>query len=324
MTIYFFSRHNMISDYTAKIFVTNFSNNVLSVNHEIAEERRVVHHNIIKNKNKHFDHLIIGSSRVMQFGNLTGFQNSLNLGVSGANLSDIKHIYKLTKENKITYDTIIFDFNPWLTIDGSDSRYKQFSLFHRFKYAINDIIKFNYNLEDIITLLGTVNNYSYSFHVANENETKLHSFFIKNKDGSIQQKALTLKDRTSQIQSFSKGLYQMASFETVNYQMLNETIQLFNEASQQGICIVTLTPFHMEMYEKNKNDIRVKNILIAEDAFKNSIHNFNIYGSFNPSKISVNESDFLDGFHLKEDAIYKIFNTQTTASKSNHIHLGSN
>jgi len=324
MTIYFLSRHNMISDYTAKIFVSKFSNNVISVKHEIAEERRVVHHNILKNKNKHFDYLIIGSSRVMQFGNLTGFQNSLNLGVSGANLSDIKHIYKLTKENKITYDTIIFDFNPWLTIEGSDSRYKQFSQLHRFKYAIYDILTFNYNLEDIITILGILNNYSYSFHVANDNEIKLHSFFIKNTDGSIQQKALSSKNRTSQIQSFSKGLYQMASFETINYQMLNETIELFNEASQKGICLVTLTPFHMHMYENNKNDIRVKNIFIAEDAFKKSIHNFNIYGSFDPSKVNVNESDFLDGFHLKENAIYKIFNTQTTASKSNQTHQGSN
>jgi hypothetical protein len=320
MTIYFFSRHNMISDYTAKIFVSTFSNNTLSVKHEIAEERRVVHHNIIKNKNKHFDHLIIGSSRVMQFGTLTGFQNSLNLGVSGANLTDIKHIYKLTKENNITYDTIIFDFNPWLIIDGSDSRYKQFSNFHKFKYAIYDIFKFNYNLEDIITIFGTLNNYSNSFQVANNNEIKQHSYFIKNTDGSIQQKALSSKDRTTQIQSFSKGLYQMGSFKTINYQMLNETIKLFNEASKKGICLVTLTPFHMEMYEKNKNDIRVKNIFIIEDAFKNSIHNFNIYGSFNHSKINVNETDFLDGFHLKEDAIYKIFNTQTTTSKSNQTH----
>jgi hypothetical protein len=116
LIIYFFSKHNLISDYTAKIFISNFSKKNLVIKKEIAEERRVVYQNIAKNKNKHFNYLIIGSSRVMQFGKLTGFQNSLNLGVSGAGLNDIKYIYKLTKENKSTYDTIIFDFNPWLVL----------------------------------------------------------------------------------------------------------------------------------------------------------------------------------------------------------------
>lgn len=309
-TLYFFSRHNIITDYTASMYVTNFSKNPISVKKEIAEERRVVVQNIIRNKNNHFKHLIIGSSRVMQFGSLTGFKNSLNLGVSGANLIDIKYIYELTKEYNITYDTIIFDFNPWLTFNGNDLRYKQFSTFHRIKHAVYDIVKFNYNLQDLITILGIFDNYSRSFKVAQKEEIKHRSHFIKNTDGSIQYKALSLHHRINKIRSFSAVLYQMNTFNTINYKMLHETIKLYNNASINGTCFVTLTPFHMEMYKQNKGDIRIENINKVEVALKNSKHSFEIYGSFEPTSINVKNDDFYDGLHLKEWAVHKIFNNK--------------
>jgi hypothetical protein len=249
----------------------------------------------------------------MQFGVLTGFQNSLNLGVSGANLLDIKYVYNLAKENNITYDTIIFDFNPWLTIEGSDSRNKQFSKFHILKYAFLDILKFNYNIEDLITIFGTFNNYVNSFHETNSEEIKQHSYFIKNTDGSIQHKSITPKERINAIQGFTNDLYQMNAFNNINYELLNQTVSLYNEASKDGICIVTLTPFHMDLYKNNKNDVRIKNIRIVEDALKNSNHDFQIYGSFDPYKLNINESDFYDGFHLKEKALYKIFQQKYTS-----------
>jgi hypothetical protein len=307
LIIYFFSKHNLISDYTAKIFISNFSKKNLVIKKEIAEERRVVYQNIAKNKNKHFNYLIIGSSRVMQFGKLTGFQNSLNLGVSGAGLNDIKYIYKLAKENKLTYDTIIFDFNPWLSIEGTDDRFNQFFSQYRTKNAIKDIFKLDYNLEDIITTLEALNNYLCPFHPADTFEIESHSHFIKFTDGSIQQKHLSDDKRTSQIRSFGKGLYQMRSFYSINYSLLNETVNLFNEASNFSTCFVTMTPFHPELFNKNTNDIRIFNINRIETDFISSKHKFKIFGSFNPNKLNLRERDFLDGYHLKEDAIHMIF-----------------
>lgn len=177
ITLYSFTKHNLIFDITAKKFVQAFSQKNLVIKHEIPEERRVVTQNIIKNKGKHFQNLIIGSSRVMQFGRQTGFKNSLNLGVSGANLYDIKYIYNLTQENSISYDTIIFDFNPWL-VTNSDSRYKQFARLHIAKYALYDILKFNYDSEDLISLIGLVTNYQFSYTTASAENIDSHSYFI--------------------------------------------------------------------------------------------------------------------------------------------------
>ena len=305
--MYSFTRHNLICDFTAKKFTKAFSDNNISVTHEIAEERRVVFQNVIQKKGKHFRYLIIGSSRVMQFGELAGFKNALNLGVSGANLNDIKFLYELTRKNNITYDTIIFDFNPWLAISNSDNRYKQFDYYHRLKNALFDIVKFNYNYKDLITILGLFNNYQSSFKTASNQEIVNHTNFIKLKDGSIQQKKLTQKDRKLQINSFVKGLYQMQNFYLIDNSLLCNTVSLFNSASSYGKCLVTLTPFHENIFRLKSNDNRVKNILILEQQLIESKRFFQIFGSFNPNNIKVKESDFLDGFHLKESAIHKIF-----------------
>jgi hypothetical protein len=295
-----------------------FANNNISVTQEIAEERRVVFQNVIQNKGKHFRHLIIGSSRVMQFGGLTGFENALNLGVSGASLNDIEFLYELARKNNITYDTIIFDFNPWLAISNSDSRYKQFDYYHQLKNALFDIVKFNYNYEDLITVLGLFNNYQSSFKTASNQEIVNHTHFIKLKDGSIQQKKLTRKDRKREIKSFVKGLYQMQNFYRIDNLLLRNTVSLFNSASSFGNCVVTLTPFHEDIFRLKSNDNRVKNILILEQQLIESKRNFQIFGSFNPYNIKVKESDFLDGFHLKESSVHKIFDFPIS-SRSNRI-----
>lgn len=320
--IYFFTKHNLTTDFTAKTMVHAFSTNNLAVKHEIAEERRVVFQNIIRNKGKHYQNLIIGSSRVMQFGNKTGFKNSLNLGVSGANLKDITYIYDLTQENNITYDTIIFDFNPWLLIQN-DNRYKQFENFHIAKTAFYDILKFNYDSEDLLSLIGLFTNYHFSFKQATTENINSHSNFIKFTDGSIQQKKLTDEQRQKQIESFTKNLYQMHDFFIIDTILFNQTIQLFQTASKFGKCLVTLTPFHQRIYIEKHSDIRIKNIALTEKKLFETKRNFGVLGSFNPIKINVVETDFIDGFHLKESAINKLF-TKSSSFISNQKHQNSN
>ncbi len=317
IVIYSFTRHNLIFDFTAKKFVTEFSKNNLAVNKEIAEERRVVFQNVSQSKGKHFRYLIIGSSRVMQFGELIGFKNALNLAVAGANLNDMKYIYNLASRYNITYDTIIFDFNPWLVIVNSDNRYKQFNSYQQLKYAIYDILRFNYNLEDLITLFGLLNNYALSFKIASNKEIYNHTHHIKIKDGSIQLKKISPNERKKYIQSFVSRLYKMGNFYNIDTLLFKNTLDLYNSASTKGKCIITLTPFHMDLYTKKKNDIRVKNMLIIEKKLINSEGNFQVYGSFNPYDISVLEADFADGIHLKGYANYKIFNHLSASSKSN-------
>ena len=304
---YFFTKHNLVFNFTAKKFVNDFSRHNLSITQEIAEERSVVFQNIIQNKNKHFRHLIIGSSRVMQFGEMTGFKNALNLGVSGANLNDIEFLYNTARNYNITYDTIIFDFNPWLAAKDSDGRYKQFDFNYQLKKAVLDILKFNYNYEDLINFFGLINNYKLSYKIASDSEISNHSHFIKLKDGSIQQKNLSQRERNNQIKIFVQELYQMGNFYQIDTFLFDRTVALYNSASVFGKCLVTLTPFHHDVFISKGTDKRVLNITFIEQKLLNSKKNFNICGSFDPRNIQVAESDFLDGFHLREFSICKIF-----------------
>jgi hypothetical protein len=310
--LYVFSKHNLLFDLTAKKFTLAFTENSLSVKHEIAEERRVVFQSILLNKNKHYNNLIIGSSRVMQFGKKTGFNNALNLGVSGASLFDIKFIYDLSQRNNITFDTIIFDFNPWLVIKEPDSRYKQFIFKYQIENAFYDIFKFSYNSVDLKTCLGVLNDYKKSYRIANSSDILISSYFIKNKDGSIQQKKLNHSDRKKSIASFVKGFYNMSNFRNIDYDLFEQSLQLYNIASNKGKCYITLTPFHMDLFRLHNKDVRVENILKTEELLRSSKHFFSILGSFNPHTIDVYEDDFYDGFHLKEKSIYKIFNSNNS------------
>jgi hypothetical protein len=306
-TITIFSKHNLLTDLTAKKFLNAFSNNPIILKKEIAEERRVVYQNIISKKNKHYTHLIIGSSRVMQLGIYTGFNNTLNLGVSGATLPDIRYIYNLTRECNITYDTIIFDFNPWLTIRESDFRYKQFEINYRLKQTLNDIFKFNLTSDDLISFFGLFNNYQLFYSKAKKIDFDNPNNFIKFQDGSIKQKQLNRQIRKKQIEKFTIGLYQMSHFYNINDTLLSQVINLYTFAGTKGKCIVTLTPFHFNLFNKQKSDQRIRNIISVENKLKQIKYNFDVRGSFNPQHLKLHDSDFLDGFHLNEKSINKIF-----------------
>ena len=99
----------------------------------------------------------------------------------------------------------------------------------------------------------------------------------------------------------------MRNFYKIDNSLFYKTVSLFNSASSHGKCIVTLTPFHEDIFILKRNDNRVKNISIIEQKLIKSKRDFQVFGSFNPCHINVNECDFLDGFHLNENAIHKIF-----------------
>ena len=89
------SSKDLITDFYPKMISAelNNGNNIIFFN-EFFDDRRLVDNILYQNKNKKYKYLIIGSSRIMKFGRNTGFDNSLNLGVSGATLEDIDIIIK--------------------------------------------------------------------------------------------------------------------------------------------------------------------------------------------------------------------------------------
>lgn len=312
LIVFYFTKHNNIDNFTAKRFAKISQNNDLIILSEICYERTHVVEKIKLNQNKHFQNLVIGSSRVMQIGKNLGFKNTLNLAVPGAGFKDLVYIYDCICKHNISFDTVIFDYNPWLLLN-SDDRYMQFNWKKNYMNVVNEILTFNYDKDDFLTILGCFNQYSSNFKTATQTEINTFDYFIKFTDGSIQQKSLSKEERTKEIDFFVQNFYQLKTFKFIDSKAFTNTIRFIDKLNSKGKCIVTLFPFHPLFLKVNKDDIRVKNIFTLEQMLKSKCKS-TVLGSYQMENSNIYESDFYDGLHLYEKSVLKLF------KPTNHSH----
>ena len=305
--MFYFTKHNIITRNSAKLYVASFNQHDLVVKNEMCEERMAVLENIVLHQNQHFTYIMLGSSRIMQLGKNTGFNNTLNLGVSGAGFEDIQFIFNQILQNKISYDTIILDCNPWWLLDV-DNRYKQFYWNDNKKELLSDLLFFNYNFADLVTLIGYSNNFKYNLQNAQLSDIQNQQSFIKFTDGSIQQKRLDNPTRKKIIDDFVHDFNKMSGFYQINMNRFKKLDSFFNVLGKKGICIAALFPFHPSFYLKNQQDKRVKNIDLFEKMLYENHSGYRVIGSYRPEKMNILESDFYDHLHLNAHALYKVFN----------------
>ena len=306
---YFTTKHNLITDYTAKKFVRAFNQNNLVLKDEMCEDRRAVYQNIVLHKNQHFNTVFIGSSRIMQLGKYTGINNALNLGMSGANFNDIEYVYRFVKANNIHYDTLVFDINPWTVCPSIENRQIQFNNYEIFKLFLKDVFTFNYSKKDIQYALTTKEN---TFRIANFSDVENPDNFIKFRDGSIKQITLGPNKRRGRISTFCQDLYLLKKFYFIDSVLFNKTKNLIESEMSNSCVYLIMSPFHPSLFDKRKSDIRVKNLDVLENKtrheFNDKIH---IIGSFNPNNLNFNDSNFVDGFHLIEQSIGRLYRNKS-------------
>ena len=307
--IYYNSKHNLLGDKPAIQFVRDFSQNDLIIKSEIAEDRRTVYQLIKRNRNKHFKYLVIGSSRVMQIGKFTGFKNTLNLGVSAANLTDIQSIYQLTKDFHLSCDTIIFDINPWTVCPSIENRYEQFILTKNIQKAISDITHFNFTFEEFKESLIPQKK---PYFKADSQSIQNPNNFIRFTDGSIKQKTLGPNMKAGRVNFFCKDFYLLKNFQKINDSQFKEYLNLVTDASKNQNVIIFIPPFHPKFQVKNKNDIRVQNLTLLNDFIHQSTpKTIRIVGNFNPETLHLNDSNFVDGLHITEFTVSQLFHKQS-------------
>jgi len=306
---YFATKHNLISDFTAKKFVKAFNQNNLVQKDEMCEDRRAVYENIVFHKNQHFNTVFIGSSRIMQLGKYTQIKNALNLGMSGANFYDIQYVYQWVKANNIHYDTLVFDINPWTVCASVENRQIQFNNFEIFKLFLNDVFTFNYSKKDIQYALSPKEN---TFYFANYSDVENTNNFIKFTDGSIKQISLGPNKRKGRIATFCKDLYLLKKFYAVDTVLFNKTKNLIESEISNAAVYIVMSPFHPSLFEERKSDIRVKNLYSLEKMIRKEFNTkINIIGSFNPSYLNLADSNFVDGFHLTEQSIGRLYRNKS-------------
>lgn len=307
--VYFFSKENHITDLAAKRFVQQSVNHDLVIANAPCDERRAAFQRIKAAANRHFTHLIIGSSRVMQMGKFTGFKNSLNLGVSGASFEDIEIIYNLVAENNITFDTLHVDFNPWYSHEDDEAKFKTFDPQYNLQEGLKTIGLFKFHRPEILSILPAL---CYQNIKDSPKNTPGHIIFS---DGSIKQKATPPEKRLKNVNNTVTNLYhKIRTHSSIQIHHLKKVFHFYDQCSQRKTTIVYLSPFHPSLFRTYPHDDRILNIKRSEQLLKQYCSHLKIVGSFESTQIDhlFDSTCFIDAMHIDEQAIQKYFSSAST------------
>jgi hypothetical protein len=298
--VYFLSDENRLTDRNAKIFVDDLFKSDLVIHQPVCEDRREVFQRILQHQKKHFTYLFLGSSRILQFGKYTGYENALNLGLLGASLEDILITDSLVNHYGISADTVIFEFSPWFVDSGNDNRYRQFLFNENTTDAVKRILQFDHGWNNLETCFPKwINNYQVFKEVSHP-----ENFRRKFSDGSSARKPISSKKRKLEIEHFVTALYQMKDFYKIHYNRLELYLNVVKRTSQKQRTFVVLSPFHADLFHQKPKDKRVLNILKSEMLLKSKLpQKARVIGSFNPNMGGFHDTDFMDGFHITDEAL---------------------
>ena len=302
--VFYFSKENNITDWTSKKFVTASLAQDLSIANAPCDERRAVVHRVSQLSGRHFTHLIIGSSRVMQLGKYTGFKNALNLGVSGSSYEDMKIILQLVKDNHIQFDSLHLDFNPWYAVPSNDGKFKLFDFQNNLKDGLKDIALFRFGKSDLLSIVPSM---SYRPLTDSPDACASHIIFM---DGSIKQKSHGEEKRIKNINYSITNLYhKLRDFYQIDWEYLNQVFAFYHAVCKEKPTTIYLSPFHPKLFEAYPTDPRIQNIILSERLFRKHCAGIPSKGSFvnNKDYIEVEDSQFLDAMHISEVAIRKFF-----------------
>jgi hypothetical protein len=260
------------------------------------EFRLVIKRLIELNKERHFNKIVLGSSRAMQIGTPIG-ETVLNVSVSGAVLEDYEILIKLLRENKITFDTITISAHGWLfNKNHGDTRYNVYN-----KLFSLDSIKKAFSWEYFI---NNISQDKYQLWNGNDKD------FVVYPDGSIR---YDIKYRT-QVPDVENHVKQALEWPFANYLEIDEGhknrfLKLITEIQDNTIIELVLLPYHPSVYPELIEKIPV---IVNVEKFYNSLKSFNInvIGSYDPDILSLDDKYFYDPNHLNEAGLRLLYNSE--------------
>ena len=264
------------------------------------------------------NHIVVGSSRVMQINSEMIGEPILNLAVSGASIEDDIAI-SLEAVAKLNAKNIYIAADPWLlNINDNQVSYKSINNLYEYWF---ERAKKNLPLKQFMPSLDKAavhsrNNNSfvnlrdklYKFKNSMPTNKSKENIAKKAHDGSHIYDKKTGTQNLNLSDDFPYLLkYQMEDFEYDNIAE-EKLLLLINYLKQNNVkVILILAPYHPELYELMKLD---KPIFVAiENKFREfaSNHNIKIVGSYDASKIGSKADEFYDGMHPKAKCMNRIF-----------------
>ncbi len=282
--------------------------------------------------------LVLGSSRI-NYIRQEYFNNKtlINANVSSASLMDIVINYQFFKHyNRLPDEKIIIGIDPWFFNNNNpEYRWKRYkSVFQDF---IDGEIGLTYKLQEnpisYYFQLASLSYFQSSLKSAQRNVIELIPTDLKynkgmtvmsdfSKVGSKLSRDATLDEvREKANNYFSMHGVRINTFNEISIELTNLFENLINDIIKNNIDVeLLIIPYHPKVYEIVESDF--PNIIKTENILNDlaNKHKVSIFGSFNPSEIEFDETDFLDGLHCTENAIKKLTQRTTQHTTKPKLH----
>jgi len=299
-------------------YVTNISN---------YDERAFQHESITRMKNTP-NTVVIGSSRTMlittdYFPSETLFNNS----VSGASIEDLIAIYQMYKERNYFPKKIIIGIDPWTFNENNgqsrwksvESYYLQFhdktlttsianNRFQKYEQLLS-LSYFQPSIKNIFKKISRTSDPVPTKEKYNTTGTKLT-------DGSlvygVDYRNASQDEINRKIANYTIGnIYSIEKFDEISKKIWKEFQEMISDMKNHSISIeLFLAPYAPSVY--NTISKKYPMVLETEKVIReySQLENINIYGSFNPFELNMNESNFYDGMHCREKGIATIMGSE--------------
>lgn len=284
---------------------------------------RVFQQELISSEHAHPDLVILGSSRtVIIHSAFFPGQNMQNNSVGGAVLQDIIGYYQLYKDLNKLPDKVLIGIDPWLFNENDpDQLWRYLSdYYHEFRgkeknpfyqwAKYRQLLSLSYFQQSFSRFVKVIEGKKIPPKPTND---RFNSWPTRLTDGAlVYHKGLlntTPEEVEQKIKRFMEGgIYGLDFFHSLSEMKLNEFKQLIADMQVHQLDIefilIPYPPVVFDHVQKNDPMVLETERFIHEFALLNHIR---VFGTFNPFKLNMDNSHFIDGMHCNESGIRKVF-----------------
>ena len=279
--------------FSQKILKSLTSNDV-SINSE-PSLRKIKKGLVLQNQNKHFNKIILGSSRTMHFGNRDS--TLLNLSVPGAVLEDYIILLDYLDSSNIKYDTIVISAHPWMfNKNHGDIRYMTFN-----KSFFIDSIKYAFSWQYFLDNLSFD---KYKEWDGNEDD------FVIFRNGTVRFNKL-FKQQKTKVSDYVTNALQSSfkDFNIIDENYKNEFQVILKELTNEHVVELVLLPYHPQIYSELITKLPIV-LEIEEFYYSLDDDHISVHGTYDPTIQNFSEKDFYDANHMTQESLMNLYNSR--------------
>lgn len=285
-------------------------------------DERLLQRYFIEKMNECPTEIVLGPSTVQLINNSYSTEKHLiNNGVIWASLEDYLSIYYLYEKKGCKIKKALLGLGPWLLHDNSNlNRWKvlgkEYNIFLNKLFSNTSINNAEYGLYHYTKYKELFSLQYFKISLISLINVKKGGV-TRRKDGSISYSTGFLNAELREVENRARHNigsdleYAFGNFTHLSIHYKSLFSSFVEYLQKQNVQVeFYLSPLHPIMYEYLSKNSCYHNIFETEYYLKDfaSAHKIKVIGSYNPAKYNFDNSYFLDGWHLKEKAIWKMLN----------------